>query len=46
VTAALFGLTPELIFGALRKQTDAIKKEVSSTEAAVSGSLGGDSPTR
>jgi len=44
VTAALFGLTPELIFGALRKQTDAIKKEVSSTEAAVSGSVASDNP--
>ena len=46
VAAALFGLTPELIVGSLRKQTDAIKKELSSTEAAVSGSVVGDSPTR
>jgi len=39
LVAALFGLTPELVVGALRKQTDTIKKELSSTEAAASGPL-------
>jgi hypothetical protein len=45
VAAALFGLTPELIVGSLRKQTDTIKRELSSTEAAVSGSVTAESPT-
>jgi len=44
VVAALFGLTPELIVGQLRKQTDTIKRELSSTEAAVTGAVGSESP--
>jgi hypothetical protein len=46
LVAALFGLTPELIVGSLRKQTDALKKELSSTEAAASGSLAAEGPAR
>ena len=43
--AALFGLTPELIVGQLRKQTDALKKELSSTEAAASGPVVAEAAT-
>ena len=45
LVAALFGLTPELIVGALRKQTDTLKRELSSTDAAGSGSVAADGAT-
>jgi hypothetical protein len=35
--AAVFGLTPDLIIGKLRQQTDALKQDLSSSEAAVPG---------
>jgi hypothetical protein len=45
LVAALFGLTPELIVGQLRKQTDALKKELSSTEAAATGPVVAEAAT-
>ena len=38
LVAAAFGLTPDAIIGPLRRQTDALKKDLSSTEPAVGAS--------
>lgn len=37
LVAAVFGLTPDLLIGKLRQQTDALKQDLSTSEAAVAG---------
>ena len=41
LVAAVFGLTPDLVIGRLRQQTDALKKDLSTTEAAVAEGTSG-----
>jgi hypothetical protein len=37
LVAAVFGLTPDLLIGKLRQQTDALKQDLSTSDAAVAG---------
>ena len=43
LVAAVFGLTPDLIIGKLRQQTDALKQDLSSSEAASQARIAGTS---